>query len=69
MGKGSILEGKSLEIGGLIQQVTDGKVEHIRKGTTTQSDDGKDHERIVDRTDDFNYFEFMRDLKKKRREE
>ena len=31
MGKGSILEGKSLEIGGLIQQDTEGDIEHIRK--------------------------------------
>ena len=63
MGNGSKLEGKSLEIGGLIQQVTNGKVEHIRKGTTTQSDDGKDHERVVD--SEFDYFAFMRTLKGK----
>ena len=64
MGNGSILEGKSLEIGGLMQQVTDGNVEHVRKGTTTQSDDGKDHERIIDRDSGFDYFKFLRDLKR-----
>ncbi len=45
MGKGSILEGKSLEIGGLMQQDTSGDIEHLRKKTTNQQDDGVDYER------------------------
>lgn len=62
MNKGSILEGKSLEIGGLMQQHTGGKVEHIRKKTTNQQDDGIDYERVVHPA--FNYFQYLRDLKK-----
>lgn len=61
MGKGSVLEGKSLVIGGLIQQDTEGKVEHIRKNTTNVPDSGVDYERIV--KDDFEYFEYIKELK------
>jgi len=59
--KGSILEGKSLEIGGLIQQDTAGKVEHIRNKTTNQQDEGVDYKRKV--ANDFNYFEYIRKIK------
>ncbi|EGR0065754.1 hypothetical protein NB550_22085 [Vibrio parahaemolyticus] len=62
MGKGSILEGKSLEIGGLMQQDTSGDIEHLRKKTTNQQDDGVDYERVVN--PNTNYFEYMRNLKK-----
>lgn len=62
MGKGSILEGKSLEIGGLIQQDTSGDIEHLRKKTTNQQDDGIDYERVV--KPDADYFKYMRELKK-----
>lgn len=62
MNKGSILEGQSLEIGGLIQQDTEGKVEHLRKRTTNQQDQGVDYERIV--APDYDYFEYVRKLKK-----
>ncbi len=62
MNKGSILEGKSLEIGGLIQQDTGGDVEHLRKLTTNQQDQGVDYERVVKPT--FNYFEYIRKAKK-----
>jgi len=61
MNKGSILEGKSLEIGGLIQQDTGGEVEHIRKLTTNQQDQGVDYERIVKPCVD--YFEYIRKAK------
>ncbi len=59
--KGSILEGKSLEIGGLIQQDTAGEVEHIRNKTTNQQDEGVDYKRIVQ--DNFDYFEYIRKIK------
>jgi hypothetical protein len=62
MNKGSILEGKSLEIGGLIQQDTGGDVEHLRKLTTNQQDQGVDYERVVKPTVD--YFEYIRKAKK-----
>lgn len=62
MGKGSILEGKSLEIGGLMQQDTGGDIEHLRKKTTNQQDDGIDYERVV--KPDIDYFKYVRDLKK-----
>lgn len=62
MNKGSILEGKSLEIGGLIQQDTGGDVEHLRKLTTNQQDQGVDYERVVKSTVD--YFEYIRKAKK-----
>lgn len=61
MNKGSILEGKSLEIGGLMQQHTGGKVEHIRKKTTNQQDDGVDYERVI--SPKFDYFAYLRELK------
>ncbi|EGR2715003.1 hypothetical protein DUG80_24385 [Vibrio parahaemolyticus] len=62
MGIGSILEGQSLEIGGLMQQDTGGDIEHLRKKTTNQQDDGIDYERIVKPSND--YFKYMRELKK-----
>ena len=64
MGKGSILEGKSLEIGGLIQQDTEGDIEHIRKNETNKPDDGVDYERIVKKGMD--YKKYIIDLKKRR---
>lgn len=67
MGNGSILEGKSLEIGGLMQQDTSGDIEHLRKKTTNQQDDGIDYERIV--KPNMNYFEYLRDLKKEKTNE
>lgn len=65
MGIGSILEGQSLEIGGLMQQDTGGDIEHLRKKTTNQQDDGIDYERIVKPNKD--YFKYMRELKKGKR--
>ena len=63
--KGSILEGSSLEIGGLMQQATGGKIEHLRKRLTNQQDEGIDYERVV--SFDFDYFEFIENLKQKHR--
>ncbi|WP_322044702.1 hypothetical protein [Paraburkholderia sp. J67] len=65
MGKGSILEGKSLEIGGLMQQDTSGDIEHLRKKTTNQQDDGVDYERII--KSNIDYFEYLRKLKENKR--
>ena len=59
--KGSILEGKSLEIGGLIQQDTGGDIEHIRNKTTNQQDEGVDYKRVV--KDGVKYFEYIRKIK------
>ncbi len=59
--KGSILEGKSLEIGGLIQQDTAGEVEHTRNKTTNQQDEGVDYKRVV--KDGFDYFAYIRKIK------
>lgn len=62
--RGPNLEGKSLEEGGLIQQDTDGAVEHVRKTTTYESDSGYDWERRVD--EGFSYARYMLGLKKKK---
>lgn len=60
--KGSVLEGISIEIGGLMQQLTEGKIEHLRNKTTNTPDEGIDHKR---RIKGINYFEFIEELKKK----
>jgi len=65
--KGSILEGKSLEIGGLMQQDTGGDIEHLRNKTTNQQDEGVDYKRVI--KEDFNYFEYLRKLKEENKEE
>ncbi len=61
MNKGSILEGKSLEVGGLMQQDTGGDIEHLRKKTTNQQDDGVDYERVIKQN--MNYFDYLRKAK------
>ena len=61
MGNGSILEGTSLEIGGLMQEDTRGNSEHLRKKTTNQQDDGVDYERVIKSGTD--YFKYLRKLK------
>lgn len=63
MNKGSILEGKSLEIGGLMQQDTEGKIEHLRKKPTNCPDGGIDYERVI--KGDFDYKSYNNELKKK----
>ena len=62
---GSILEGLSAEIGGLMQQDTKGGIEHLRKRTTNQQDEGVDYEREVD--PHLHYFEYVENLKKQHR--
>ncbi len=61
MSQGSIGEGRSLEIGGLIQQDTKGKVEHIRELHTNQQDKGVDYKRIIE--PGFDYFEYISKIK------
>ncbi|WP_320034371.1 hypothetical protein [Halarcobacter sp.] len=55
------MEGKSLEVGGLMQQDTGGDIEHLRKKTTNQQDDGVDYERVIKQN--MNYFDYLRKAK------
>ena len=55
---GSKLEGLLIEVGGLIQQDTDGKFEFKRKKTTNEPDGGIDGEGIIKpELDIFEYFD------------
>ena len=58
---GSRLEGLVIEIGGLMQQATNGKIEFIRHKITNAPDDGIDSEYKV--SSDFDYFAYIRELK------
>lgn len=58
---GSSLEGLRTEIGGLMQQDTNGKVEFLRQKITNEPDGGIDSVSSV--ATDFNYFEYLRELK------
>ena len=58
---GSMLEGLTSELGGLMEQDTNGKVQHIRKTTTNEPDGGIDYIRGVN--SGFDYFEYMRKCK------
>lgn len=58
---GSRLEGLRTEIGGLMQQNTDGKVEYLRHKITNEPDGGIDSESKV--AADFDYFDYLRKLK------
>lgn len=58
---GSSLEGLRTEIGGLMQQDTNGKVEFLRQKITNEPDGGIDSVSSV--AADFNYFEYLRELK------
>ena len=63
--KGSILEGKSLEEGGLIQQYTKGGIQHMRKNNTNTKDDGEDWVRERDKDEcPKSYKELNKELKK-----
>ena len=53
---GSMLEGLTSELGGLMEQDTNGKVQHIRKTITNEPDGGIDFIRSI--SDDFDYFEY-----------
>ncbi len=59
---GSQLEGLRTEIGGLMQQDTNGKIEYLRKSITNEPDGGIDSINSV--ASDFDYFEYVRKLKK-----
>lgn len=61
---GSFLEGLCIEIGGLMQQDTEGKVEYLRHKITNEPDGGIDSESKV--VADFDYFKYVRELKGKR---
>ena len=58
---GSRLEGLLTEIGGLMMQDTNGKVEFLRHKITNEPDGGIDAEHKV--TSDFDYFDYVRKLK------
>ena len=58
---GSRLEGRLIEIGELMQQDTDGKVEFLRHKITNEPDGGIDSECKI--APDFDYFKYLRGLK------
>ena len=60
---GSKLEGKSLEVGGLMMQDTNGGIQHLRKLVTTSPDGGIDYERVID--SDIDYTEYIKKLKER----
>lgn len=59
---GSMLEGLTTELGGLMEQDTNGKVQHIRKTITNEPDGGIDYFRSVN--SEFNYFEYIKKCKR-----
>ena len=59
---GSKLEGLLIEIGGLMQQDTNGKVEFLRHKITNEPDGGIDTEYKIDK--DFDFEAYIDDLKK-----
>lgn len=58
---GSMLEGLTTEIGGLMEQDTNGEIQHLRKTITNEPDGGIDYIRSVDNKTE--YFEYVRRLK------
>lgn len=63
--KGAIGEGISLEIGGLMQQDTEGAIEHIRENNTNTRDSGIDYVREIDKNKlGKSYKNYNLDLKK-----
>ena len=54
---GSMLEGLTSELGGLMEQDTNGKVQHIRRTITNEPDGGIDFIRSI--SNDFDYFEYI----------
>lgn len=57
---GSMLEGLTSELGGLMEQDTNGDIQHIRKTTTNEPDGGIDYIRSVA---NINYFDYLRKCK------
>ena len=63
--KGAIGEGKSLEIGGLMQQYTEGAIEHTREKNTNTKDGGIDYVREIDKNEfKGSYKDYNKSLKK-----
>lgn len=60
---GSMLEGLTAEIGGLMEQDTNGDIQQIRKTITNEPDGGIDYIRSVSK--DTKYFSYLRELKNK----
>lgn len=58
---GSMLEGLTSELGGLMEQDTNGKIQHIRKTTTNEPDGGIDFIRSI--CSGFDYFGYIRKCK------
>ncbi len=56
-----MLEGLTTEIGGLMEQDTNGEIQHLRKTITNEPDGGIDYIRSVDNKTE--YFEYVRRLK------
>lgn len=56
-----MLEGLTTEIGGLMEQDTNGDIQHIRKTITNEPDGGIDYIRSVSKNAD--YFDYIRKLK------
>lgn len=59
---GSMLEGLTTEIGGLMEQDTNGDIQHIRKTITNEPDGGIDYFRSVNNSID--YLKYVMELKK-----
>lgn len=59
---GSLLEGLTTELGGLMEQDTNGKVQHIRKTITNEPDGGIDYFRSVN--PEFDYFKYIKNCKR-----
>ena len=63
--KGAIGEGKSLVIGGLMQQDTKGGIQHTKKTNTNTKDEGIDYEREIDKNEfKGSYKDYNKSLKK-----
>ncbi|WP_320971812.1 hypothetical protein [Enterocloster bolteae] len=60
---GSIHEGRSIEIGGLMQQDSQGDIEFIRRRVTNAPDGGIDSEKIID--DRLDYKKYIEELKRR----
>lgn len=60
---GSDLEGLRIEIGGLMQRDTNGKIEFLRNKITNEPDGGIDS--ISSVASDIDYFDYLRKLKGK----
>ena len=58
---GSMLEGLTSELGGLMEQDTNGKIQHIRKTITNEPDGGIDFIRSID--GNFDYGEYIKNIK------